>query len=70
MGRALGSIIFHSSTIQSNMVDTSNFANEGKVLNNLCARCSIKEMPFRLNPSIYSGTSKGLRVGELVDDLF
>jgi len=66
---ALGSISFHSSTIQSIMVDTSKFTNEGKVWNNFCAQCFIKETPLHHSPSLYSGTSKGLSVGDLVDGL-
>ena len=52
------------------MVDTSNFANEGKVLNNLCAGYYIKMMPVCLSPSLYSRLSKKLSVGEIVDGLF
>ena len=43
--------------------------NEGKVWNNFCAQCFIKETPLHLSPSLYSGTSKGLSVGDLVDSL-
>ena len=58
---------FRSSTTQDIMVDTFKFTSKSKVRNNFCAGCSIRKMPRHLSPDLYSGTSKGPSVGDLVD---
>ena len=46
---------FRSSTITDIKVDTLKFTSKGKVWNNFCAGCSIREMPKYLSPDLYSG---------------
>ena len=45
---------FRSSTITDIMVDTLKFTSEGKVWNNFCEGCSIKEMSRHHSPDLYS----------------
>ena len=61
------SSLFHSSNSQTMRVDTSKFTGKGEVKNNLYVGVISKESWVRLSPSLYSRTTKGLSVRELVD---
>ena len=63
--RGFESMLFHYSITQENMVDTPKFTSAGEAWNNLYAdfksrRCATLVL------KLYSWTSKGLSVGELV----
>jgi hypothetical protein len=64
--RRFESKLFHFSIAQDIFVDTWKFTGSDEVRNNLYAYFQIKEMNPLTSLKLYSGTSKGLNVGELV----